>query len=163
MPEIRIRSGRFGDWNWLCATPTVDYPLLSRLITSVPSVVRNRHVAITSFDSGPLKPSEDEQRWGWRAEGDVLWTGQITDPDVLPMAGYDEWYVYDRPVVLQDFQVFVNYPDFRLYDPELILREDPTWEPRAVELQLRCQRAFWEQIARLAPSPFWPRMAICNS
>ena len=53
-------------------------------------------------------------------------------------AGYDEWYVFEKPVPPGEIEVFVNWLGFRVYDPEF------KW----------CADRLWEQMTRLAPESY---------
>jgi hypothetical protein len=52
-----------------------------RLLKEFPAIIVGRRAAITAFDSGPLKASEEEIGCGWRQEGDVVITSAITSYD----------------------------------------------------------------------------------
>jgi hypothetical protein len=53
-------------------------------------------------------------------------------------AVYDEWYVFEQPVLPGEIEVFVNWLGFRLYDPDF------KW----------CADRLWEQMTRLAPESY---------
>ena len=126
------------------------------LLKAVPDVVANQIVAITSFDSGPLLPSEDERRMGWKMDGKVLWTSRIDTPSNMPYDQYDEWYIFPEFRKLQPLEVFVNYGIFSLADErprlEALLEANPTLERNGFEVRIQMQERFWQQLDQLKPT-----------
>ena len=132
---------------------------LGELLDRVPSLVVGRYVAVTSFDSGPLRLGDDERRSGWTSSEAVACSPRIADPRELPHDGYDEWYVLLRPTDLERSEVFVNYDGFGLQSPTALLDQlHPTCD-RSLALEQRdwlaaCQERFWNQLARLQPETY---------
>ena len=129
--------------------------LMRSLLRAVPAVVLGRRVAVTSFDSGPLTPGEEEKAAGWFREGEVLWTSPITDSAALPCGEYDEWYVFADYVRLPPIEVFVNFSDLSLRELQPLLDANPTWDRRMFASALERQERFWAQISTLKPRSYF--------
>ncbi|MBP3959723.1 hypothetical protein J8F10_31130 [Gemmata sp. G18] len=120
----------------------------------------NQFIAITSFDSGPLILSEDERELGWDSETGVAFIPPMTS--IPPSAEWDEWYLFPArpaPELFKGHEVFVNYSNFGLYDPEEIVGaakpgDDLAQWAGAVNWVREMQSRFWEQLARLKPETF---------
>jgi len=100
-----------------------------------PEVVFGKYVAITSFDSSELVPTENEKASGWESRGRIAYSPKVQDIKSLPRDAYDEWYVFADPVDLGishlaenvfevpqeqgHVSVFVNYGGFALDRPDL--------------------------------------------
>jgi hypothetical protein len=107
----------------------------------------------TSIDSGSLAPTEKETAAGWQSRGKIAYSPQVQSVEEIPSAGWDEWYIFDKPVDLGTshlaenifevpqeqghVSVFVNY-GFALHPPE-----------RANLVTL-----FWPQIGRTHPESY---------
>jgi hypothetical protein len=152
--------GSNGAYQWLTST---DHDI-SALLRLCPDVVLNKYLAVTSIDSGVLHLTEEEKRGGWWTADDgkvfrglpsggpedrddwrVTYSPLVRSIHGLPnethdecCAGFDEWYVFDKPVPAGEFEVFVNWIGFRLYDPAWKWFTD----------------RFWEQMARLTPESY---------
>jgi hypothetical protein len=152
--------GIHGEYQWL----TMFRCDISNLLALCPYVVLNKYLAVTSIDGGTLQLTDQEKRNGWwtsaeakvfrgtswgaredRDDWKVAYSPLIDSIHGLPnethdecCAGFDEWYVFKRPVPAGEIEAFVNWLGFRLYDPE--------WK--------WCAERFWEQMARLAPESY---------
>lgn len=99
---------------------------LWKFVSQFPEVVLGKRVAITSFDSGPLVPSQDEYANGWEKRGDVAISPVVESIEDVPSAGFDEWYVYSSEVSNAPTQSFVNYSGFAPLD-EASAQVDDFW------------------------------------
>ena len=102
-----------------------------------------------------LVPTDEETAAGWHSRGRIADSPQVQSIDEIPSAGWDEWYIFDKPVdvgtshlgdnifeVPQEqghLGVFVNY-GFALHPPE---RKDK-----------HLSTLFWDQIARIHPESY---------
>ncbi len=153
-------TGVHEEYRWLIMPDRGIYSLLN----ICPEIVLGKYLAVTSIDSGPLRLTEQEKVEGWWSteaarvfQGNSLspWESQddwkvayspsITSVHGLPnqthdesSAGYDEWYVFEKPVPIEEIETFVNWGGFRLYAPEF------QW----------CTDRFWKQIAKLKPESY---------
>ena len=147
-------------YQWLSS---VDHDV-NALLRLCPEVVVGRRIAVTSIDNGTLHLTAEERSAGWSASEDrkvfrakpdgsyeyrddwqVAISPRLSSAHGLPnethdecCAGFDEWYIFDADVPRADFEVFVNWGGFGLYDPTskwLIER-------------------FWTQMADLNPESF---------
>lgn len=143
-----LTVGSQGVYDWLVSDR--DFELLQ----ICPQVVLGKYVAITSIDSGPLVPAEKETATGWQGRGRIAYTPPVRNVEEIPSAGWDEWYIFDKPFNLGTshlaenifegpqqnghVSVFVNY-GFALHPPE-----------RAKGLAT----LFWPQIERIRPESY---------
>ena len=132
---------------------------LHDLIMKCPDLFIEKTVAITSFDSGPLLPNDDEEILGWYSKDRVLYAPEVEDPKKLPYEQYDEWYIFDTLKEFKPNDTFVNYGSFFLRDPEYQLQDaDPTWDKVGIKYQIDCQKErqekFWQQVCRIEPRAF---------
>jgi hypothetical protein len=152
--------GSHEEYQWLTM---VDRDITS-LLSICPEVVLGKYLAVTRIDGGSLRLTEHEKAAGWwTAESGRVFQGtswsppeyqddwkvgyspQITSIHGLPnethdecCAGYDEWYVFEHPVPVEEIEAFVNWVGFRLYDPEF------QW----------CTDRLWSQIANIKPESY---------
>ena len=126
---LTLATGSHGTYQWL----TSGQHDLAALLQLCPQVVLGKYIAVTSFDSGPLKLNDDEVSTGWKTRNDIAYSPRIQSVDKLKhgeCAGFDEWYVFEAPVELgQMFSgnvfegplqpgkvaAFVNYSGFSLH------------------------------------------------
>ena len=143
-----LSVGSEGSYDWLVSDQQFN------LLRLCPQIVLGKYVAITSIDSGEFVPTEKELAVGWQSRGKVAYSPQVRSVEEIPSDGWDEWYIFDRPVdlgtshlaenifeVAQEeghVSVFVNYC-FTLHPPE-----------RAAGLA----SLFWPQIERIRPESY---------
>lgn len=149
-------TGSHGPYRWL----VTQQDNLAGLLQSCPQSVVGKYVAVTSLDSGPKIPTDEEKGLGWYSRNEIAYSPQITERGGIEgvilgqCAGYDEWYVFDSPRdlgALCDGNVFesdlpagkiwtfVNYDaGFALHNPEMA---DIT-------------SLFWKQIEWVQPESF---------
>jgi hypothetical protein len=144
--------GQNEDYFWVEA----PYLGLYDLVSAIPELVHGKRIAITSFDSGPFRPSSKEVAAGWQAQGSVAFSPVIRDVEQLPTGEYDEWYVGATWPAGFEPHVFINYGGFSLRDPaHLVEKLRPTWDRMASEFArdriLEQQAQFWTQLGRLSP------------
>jgi len=142
-----LEVGSQGAYEWLVTDRQFD------LLLICPEVVLGKYIAVTSIDSGPLVPTDEEKSAGWQSRSNIAYSPKIRDIASLPCAGYDEWYIFDSSVDLGTshlgenvfevpqeqghLSVFVNY-GFALHPPE---RAD-------------LARLFWPQMERIRPESY---------
>ena len=124
-----LETGSSGGYQWLVSTDR-QFDVLE----FCPDVVIGKYVAITSFDSGPLRLTEEQKSAGWASEGGIAYSPKIADVKAVPLRYFSELYVFSNPTNLgvladprknifdsdiQQRQVhaFVNY-DFGFHDAE---------------------------------------------
>lgn len=88
-----METGSRGGYFWLT---TREYELHD-VIASCPQIVLGKYIAVTSFDSGPLVPNEDEMACGWQSRGGIAYSPKVESVERLPHDVYDEWYVFKSP------------------------------------------------------------------
>jgi hypothetical protein len=139
--------GSEGLYEWLVTDQQFD------LLQVCPEVVLGKYVAITSIDSGSLVPTEKQTAAGWQSRGRIAYSPQIQSVEEVPFAGWDEWYIFDKPVDLGTSHLgenmfempqeqghvsdFVNY-GFALHPPE----------------RNHLASLFWQQIKRIRPESY---------
>ena len=119
----------------LCWPNRSDLSILN-LWEKCPDLVIGKYLVNTSYDSGRLTLSDEKMETGWRMIGALAHSPRIRSTDEIPHDQFDEWLVFDRPVVVEKFETFVNYTTFSPTD------EDWDWWER---------ESFWTQVLRLNP------------
>lgn len=132
---------------------------LHDLVTRCPQLLIGKTVAITAFDSGPLTPNDEEKVYGWYSKDEVLYAPNIINPEKLPYAEYDEWYIFDELKEFKPKDAFVNYGAFFLRDPSYQLQGiDPTWDKIGLQHQINSQKElqeqFWNYVCLIQPRSF---------
>ena len=144
---VVLKIGSQGVYEWLATDRALD------LLVVCPDLVKGKYLAITSLDSGPLVPTEEEKEAGWEQRSNIAYSPKIQAVASVPRAEWDEWYIFDRPVDLGishlgenifeapqtkgHVSVFVNY-GFALY---------PADRAGLVDL-------FWPQLERIQPESY---------
>jgi hypothetical protein len=89
-----LTVGSEGLYEWLVTDQQVD------LLKICPEIAVGKYVAITSIDSSPLAPSDEETAAGWEARGKIAYSPKIQNIKGFPRAGWDEWYIFVNPTDL---------------------------------------------------------------
>jgi hypothetical protein len=152
--------GSHAEYQWL----SMAQGNISTLLRFCPDIVLGKYLAVTSIDGSTLRLTDQERNDGWwtadagkvfrgtswsppeyRDDWKVAYSPRINSIHGLPNetheecdGGFDEWYVFDRPVPAQEMEAFVNWIGFTLYDPQY------EW----------CADRLWEQLARLVPESY---------
>lgn len=140
-------TGSEGPYEWLVSDQQFD------LVQLCPDVVLGKYVAVTSIDSSQLVPTEKETAAGWRSRGGIAYSPRVLSAEGIPSAGWDEWYIFDKPVDLGTshlaesifeapqerghVSVFVNY-GFALHPAE----------------RANLATLFWPQMMRICPESY---------
>ncbi len=140
-----LTTGSHGLYEWLVTDQEFD------LLQVCPEVVLGKYIAITSIDSGALALSDGQKAAGWETRERIAYSPQIESVEDVPRAGWDEWYIFDKPGDLGtshlaenifevpqgsgNLSVFVNYC-FTLHRPD-------------VHVDL-----FWPQLLRIQPETY---------
>ena len=145
-------TGSHGPFQWL----TTGQHDLGTVLQLCPQAFLGKYVAVTSFDSGPLVPKDEELSLGWQTRNHIAYSPEIKSVEKLPYGycgGFDEWYVFNastdlgRLVEGNIFEaqlqsghvaVFVNYGGFALHAP---MMQD------LLDL-------FWPQLERISPESY---------
>ena len=150
-----MHTGTNMDYRWI-SIERADYVMFDSFIQSVNESVLNKVVAITSFDSGPLTPNDEEVNMGWRRIGDILWTTSIINISSLPYDNYDEWYIFESypENQIEKIRTFVNYGCFCLIDYCKEKKNNPTRDIHLIENDMRLQEQFWDQFITISPESY---------
>lgn len=146
-----MKSGRNENFFWIVSPEELQ---------GLPSLVVEHHehriLAITSFDSGPLVPSEEEEKVGWTAKDKVMYSPPLKVGLEIPNSEYDEWYIGpELALPCSDLEIFVNYFGFSLVPPEELFKEDQaSQENESLEVLTSIQSRFWAQIQKVNPETF---------
>ena len=125
-----LHAGSHGAYEWL-----VSEHELSDLLGLCPEIVLDKHIAVTSCDSGPLVLNAQELAAGWVSRRGVAYSRKVLTVDALPREQFDEWYVFSDPLDLGElaqqgtnvFETrlgageiypFVNFGGFAFHCPE---------------------------------------------
>lgn len=89
-----ITFGSQGPYEWLVTDQQFD------LLQICPEVVLGKYVAITSIDSGPFVPTDEERAGRWENRGQIAYSPRVENVERLPRADFDEWYIFNGPADL---------------------------------------------------------------
>ena len=142
-----LTAGSEGLYEWLVTDQQFN------LLQVCPEVALEKYLVITSIDSGSLVPTEKDTETGWQSRGNIAYSPKLKSVDEVPFAGWEEWYIFDKPVdlgtshiaenifeapqELGHLSVFVNY-GFALHPPE----------------RKGLATLFWPQIERIRPESY---------
>ena len=146
----RLNNGSHGTYEWFVGEHSLD-----DVLRVCPEIVLAKHVAVTSCDSGPLKPDEIERAAGWVSRNGIADSPRVLYAQAMPREQFDEWYVFQNTVDLgrlvpagvnlfttplraDEVHPFVNYRGFALQQPGM---------EAIVEL-------FWRQFDRIHPESY---------
>ena len=143
-----MKSGVKGKYRWLEFNES-HLNFVEEIIKSQAGAI----LYITSFDSGPIFPSEKEKNEGWFSQDQIMVSPKLKIGIEIPYDNYDEWYFFDKLIEFPSEQeVFVNYFGFSLVPVDEQLKDfDPTWEHDALDWLRPIQKRFWNQIVTLEP------------
>jgi|SRR3984893_8382623 len=154
----KTSKGSEGNYFWLVQPldPQNTSRPLTNLVGNCPEVLLNNYLIVTSLDSGPLQPSNQQLFNGWRRNGKLTTSPRISNPGEVPFGWFDEWYVFDKPTVPSEVEVFVNYGTFSLGDrypavTTMYIGSDKSAVDKMVQGALELQQRFWEQIETIEP------------
>ena len=134
-----LETGTSDRYQWLVSTDR-HFDVLE----CCPDIVLGKYVAITSFDSGPLRLTEGQKSAGWVSQGGIAYSPKIQDFNIVPQAYFSELYVFSEPKDLGaladplknifesearqgQVRAFVNY-DFGFHDPEYVDLAQVFWQ-----------------------------------
>jgi len=137
--------GVHGDYRWLETSAHEIYDVLH----VCPAVVAAKHVVITSSGSGPLQPTEEERRRGWRVHGNSVHIPVGENVSAIPFEVFHEWYIFSADSPLRDYKVFVKSDWFTLGPAQALYPRSGT----GFDLK-RMQRWFWQEIERVHPESY---------
>lgn len=143
-----IRVGTNGSFRWLSTDASI--PSLDHVIVALH---RGLRLAITAFDSGPFRPTPEEQRGGWSVCGDVTLSPPLQPGLEIPYAELDEWYVLEaEPPPQWRPNIFVNYLGFTVVPINDLRRDrDPTWDFHGLDWLEPLQAQFWSEMEMINP------------
>ena len=141
-----MELGEHDGYRWFEIVP--ETPGLERLAGALPEIVVGKYVAITSFDSGPLRLSSEQLAKGWTSVADVAYSPQVQDPKDIPADQYDEWWIFDAPAKMESSRMFINNTGFRLSTPKDTV-DDPTWDLAAQQHWAGVQRGWQDELWKL--------------
>jgi hypothetical protein len=143
-----VWSGQHGRFHWLVAPSSL--PSVEEATVRFHAGLR---LCITSFDSGPIRPSPEEQARGWVTRGSIMVSPPRAEVLDIPSDQYDEWYLLDEsPPSEWTPEIFVNYGGFTLVAIEEIYKTcDPTWDKHGLDYLVPIQDRFWAQMEQVDP------------
>ncbi len=148
--------GKYGKWQWLNSKAAC----LADVVERCPQLVIDRFVLVTSYDSGLLQLDEEKLKAGWKHmckrrrsfdwahpewEEPLALSPRVSDPGILPIDMYDEWYVFYTEPQIDTIEVFVNW-NFSPTFGHTGLHELSTH----VQLEVH----FWNQLAVINPRAY---------
>jgi hypothetical protein len=90
-----VTVGVHGAYEWLATEHYLD-----DLLRLCPEIVLGKYIAVTSVDSGPYYPTDQEKVAGWERRNGIAYSPKVEDVGTLPRQGWDEWYVFENRVDL---------------------------------------------------------------
>jgi len=146
-------TGKSNNYYWKVSESSYGF---SNLVETVLKVLSGKFLHITSFDSGPITPNEEEIKLGWRMQNDVMVSPPLCEGLLVPHEQYDEWYISNSEIIFHaEFEIFVNYGGFHLASPkDLTKDDDPTWERGRMDFLCPLQERFWTQLNELDPETY---------
>ena len=102
MPSVEstgsLQTGSHAEYRWLASA---DH-YMDAIIELCPEVVLDRHLAVTSIDSGLAWLTDQQRLAKWECRSGVVYSPRLTGTEELFFQrdgrdgpGYDEWYVFD--------------------------------------------------------------------
>lgn len=140
--------GVHGEYRWLETPAHTIYDVLQ----ICPAVAANKNVVISSFESGPLHPTSEELRRGWRVNGRTVHIPVGDNIAAIPFEIFDEWYIFSSAAPEIDFKVFVKFDWFTLGPAQALY----TRKGNAFDLK-RIQRLFWQEMEQVRPESYLAR------
>ena len=146
-------TGKSNNYYWKVSESSYGF---SNLLETVLKFHTGKCLHITSFDSGPITPNEEEVELGWHMHNDVMVSPPLCKDMLVPYEQYDEWYISDPELIYPaEFEIFVNYGGFHLASPEELTKDDdPTWERGRMDFLYPLQEMFWAQLNELDPESY---------
>jgi hypothetical protein len=90
-----LEIGSTNGYQWLVSTNRK-----LEVLQCCPHAVLGKHLAITSFDSGPLEVTDQLRSDGWASRGGIAYSPAIQRVDMVPQAYFSELYVFGAPMDL---------------------------------------------------------------
>lgn len=149
--DDRVFSGIRGEWHWVVARERIR-----SLVELTVAHHVGQHICIAAFDSGPISPSTEELRLGWRRVDEAMVSPPLTSHLEIPCDDFDEWYVTPKsPASLIVADLYVNYLGFNPADPkQLAASQDSSCDRTKFDWLEPLQSAFWDNLDRVAPTPY---------
>src|SRR5262245_42451172 len=145
--QLIMWTGKHGKYYWLEAR----YLGIDDVLKVYPEFVERKYLVITAFDSGPLRLVGEDFKNGWLLHDELAINPYVESVSDIPCHEYDEWYVFTKTPLLEEFKIFVNNGSFSLCDPEYLITEaEPTWDLVGIrymaEVIRELQESFWFHI-----------------
>lgn len=95
-----LQTGAHAEYRWLAST---DH-CMDAIVRLCPEVVLDRHLAVTSIDSGLAWLTDQQRLAKWECRSGVVYSPRLSGTQELFFQcdgpdgpGYDEWYVFEGP------------------------------------------------------------------
>lgn len=151
--------GTEGPYAWL--STAVDFPVLA-LLRAVPELVLNHALAITTWDSGVYRLTEEETNAGWRSEHQVAYSPRIKQSEMLALLPDESvWQPFCECYILREGQTLGPRYEGQLY--EFVARPGQWlcfanfygFKLHATDRgQDELTELFWEQLAWIQPEGY---------
>jgi len=153
-----METGQVGEYRWLEGKGRQFETVLHRC----PQVFVGKCVAISSFDSGPLRPTPEELKRGFRISGELAILACVDQVSDLPWDNYDEWYVFPTDTNPEIREIFVNAPmtlrsaasQLKDYIATSCPQADIVGAKHYFDELTEDQRWFWHEIDRVHPESY---------
>jgi hypothetical protein len=118
-----MNTGQHKDYFWV----QWENAFIDKLLERAPDIVLGKYLINTSFDSGSLTLSEDEQTQGWRSTGAFAYSPLITDVSSVPHYFFEEWLAFESQMEVATWSPVINYCGFTLVEPPDEFRPAQLW------------------------------------
>lgn len=134
-------------YHWLVTDEELD------LVRLCPEIALGKYVAITSIDSSPLVPTDNETAAGWQSRGNVAYSPKIQKPEDLPRAGWDEWYIFEHSTDLGISHIAENTFEVPQQQGHVSVFVNYCFAPHLLEMS-DLAALFWQQLERIRPESY---------
>jgi hypothetical protein len=142
-----LTVGSEGLYEWLVSDRQFD------LLKICPEIVVGKYVAITSIDSSPLTPTDEESAAGWEIRGKIAYSPKIQNMKDLPRAGWDEWYIFDNPTDLGTSHLAENVFEVPQEQGHVSVFVNYCFALHQADMKALAT-LFWQQMARIRPESY---------
>lgn len=136
-----IKTGSYKNYYWIEILS--DSYGMANLLTDLPELVIDKHLAIVSFDSGSFLPTEEELKRGWVYENEIAYFDKLNEYE-LSQDGlfdiYDQWLIFNDKRRFDSMDIYVNYSRFSV-----------DFDRTKTDLEKGDTKRFWLDVEKIQP------------
>lgn len=122
------KTGSYNNYFWFQSEEIEKRYLLEK--TS--DFLRDKYLAVVTFDSGELILSSDDEKLGWKSVNGIAYSPILHNLEIIPYFEFDEWYFFNSYKQIEVTDHFVNYEYFDLANENM-------------------NKAFWVELENISP------------